>query len=180
MSVADVAMKVCPADLRVSEAVQALVEQLVHHIMPPNDLIVITHYFIKNWVPQLSAAQAWMVTLMRDLCFYDPQTEFQRNEVFIQGGYRELADALGLNRIRTIRNWLKTDKLGQFVEELDQEYGIGTWETCPRRFRVRLEEPDPEAIVASETNRDKHSPAEIVASEQAHSPGINMEKLATN
>ena len=175
MSVADVAMKVCPADLRGSEAVLALIEQLVHHFMPPNDLIVITHYFIKNWVSQLSAAQAWMVTLMRDLCFYDPQTGFQRNEVFIQGGYRELATALGLNRIRTLRDWLKADKLSQFVQEMDQEYGIGTWETCPRRFRVRLEEPDPEAIVASETNRDINSTGEIVASEQAHSPGINVE-----
>jgi hypothetical protein len=175
MSVADVAMKVCPADLQGSEAVQALVKQLVHHFMPPNDLIVITHYFIKNWAPKLSAAQAWMVILMRDLSFYDPQTGYQRNEVFIQGGYRELADALGLNRIRTIRNWLKTDKLGQFVEELDQEYGIGTWETCPRRFRVRLEEPDPEAIVANETNRDANSTAEIVASEQSYSTGTNVD-----
>jgi hypothetical protein len=165
-SVEDVVMELCPEDLCTSTEIRSLGKQLLHHIMPPNDLIIIRHYFIKEWVPRLSAAQAWMITLLRDLCFWDPQTGETRDEINIQGGYAEIADWLGINRIRTFRDWLRDEKVRLFVKEYDQEYGIGNWETCPRRLRVILEEPDPGYIVAIEPNRMPETVLPMDANEQ--------------
>jgi hypothetical protein len=72
--------------------------------MPPNNVIVLSHYFMLNWVKHLGAAPAWFIALLRDQC-YISKDEI-RNTVWIHGGDPEIAQMLGLNRPKTISEWL--------------------------------------------------------------------------
>jgi hypothetical protein len=79
-------------------------DQLAVRLMPPGDTLHVTHYFILNHLPELGAAPAWFITLMRDRCYVDKDTI--RNNVWIRGGYAEIARMLGLQRPKTISEWL--------------------------------------------------------------------------
>ena len=45
---------------------QDLAEQLAKHLMPPKDLVILTHYFVTHWLPKLGPGAGWLVTLLRD------------------------------------------------------------------------------------------------------------------
>ncbi len=40
---------------------QELAEQLAQHLMPPKDLIILTHYFVTHWLPKLGPGPGWLV-----------------------------------------------------------------------------------------------------------------------
>ena len=73
-------------------------------LMPPGDTLHVTHYFLLHHLPELGAAPAWFVTLMRDRCYVGKDT--LRDNVWIRGGYAEIARMLGLQRPKTISEWL--------------------------------------------------------------------------
>jgi hypothetical protein len=84
--------------------VAELADQLAAYLLPPNNVIIVSHYFLLNWVKQLGAAPAWLVTLLRDQC-YISKDEI-RNTVWVHGGDPEIAQMLGLCRPKTISEWL--------------------------------------------------------------------------
>ena len=43
-----------------------LADKLAHHLMPPKDLIFLTHYFVTHWLPKLGSGPGWFVTVLRD------------------------------------------------------------------------------------------------------------------
>ena len=118
---------------------QELADQLAQHLMPPKDLIFITHYFVTRWLPKLGPGQGWFVELLRDRSYINQRTGEIRDEVNTERGYAEIAGWLGLNRVKTIWEWLRNDELALFVRETRHE--IGDWEESPRRFKVCLGEP---------------------------------------
>jgi hypothetical protein len=83
-----------------------LADQLAVRLMPPQDLIVVTHYFLKNWVPRLGTGPAWLVTLLRDGCFIGKNEV--RDTVWLSGGNAEAAQMLGLKQRGsvTVCEWL--------------------------------------------------------------------------
>ncbi len=107
--------------------------------MPPKDLIFFTHYFVNRWLPKLGHGQGWFVVLLRDRCYLNHRTGEIRDEVHTDRGYAEIADWLGLKRVKTIWEWLRNDEVGRFVREISHE--IGEWEESPRRFKICLGEP---------------------------------------
>ena len=83
----------------------SLASALQSHLMPQNDLIVISLFFIGHVLPHLDAGPGWMLTLLRDMCYVDPKSGEARNRVTIKGGYAEIALWLGMSRPRTIWDW---------------------------------------------------------------------------
>jgi len=78
--------------------------------------------------------------LLRDRCYYNHDTGEVREEVLVRGGYTELADWLGLNRPKTIWEWIRDVQgpVSAFVcilPNLDQD------DADSMRLRVRMEEP---------------------------------------
>jgi len=139
-SVQDVLSAVCgPITENDRVQYQELADQLALHLMPPKDLIFITHYFVTRWLPKLGHGQGWFVELLRDRCYINQRTGEIRDEVHTDRGYAEIAGWLGLNRVKTIWEWLRNDELALFVRETSHE--IGDWEESPRRFKVCLGEP---------------------------------------
>ncbi len=83
----------------------SLASALQSHIMPQNDLIVISLFFIEHILPHLDAGQGWMLILLRDMCYVNPANGESRNRVTVKGGYAEMAGWLGMSRPRTVWDW---------------------------------------------------------------------------
>ena len=139
-SVRDVVMEVC-SPIAEDEKAQfnELTEKLAQHLMPSKDLVFLTHYFVSHWLPRLGPGPGWFVTLMRDRCYLNQRTGEIRDEVRLEGGYAEAARWLGLKRVKTIWEWLRTDEVAIFLRETGRENG--SWEEAPRRIKVCLGEP---------------------------------------
>ena len=139
-SVQDVLRAVCgPIPENDRKQFQELADQLAQHMMPPRDLVFLTHYFVTRWLPKLGHGQGWFVVLMRDRCYLNPRTGEIRDEALVDQGYAEISKWLGLKRVKTIWEWLRNDEVARFVREISHE--IGEWEELPRRFKVCLGEP---------------------------------------
>ncbi len=91
---------------RTFSQVNKLADELEAHLIPKNDLIFVTWYFLQNWVSELGAGAAWFVTLLRDRCYFARSGGENRREVWIQGGNAEICRMLGLTREKTISEWL--------------------------------------------------------------------------
>ena len=117
-------------------------ENLHQKIVSAFGTILLTHYFLETVIPnaKLTAPQAWLVALLRDRCYYNRDTGEVREEVLVRGGYSELADWLGLNRPKTIWEWIR-DVHGPvsaflcILPSQDQD------DVDSMRLRVRMEEP---------------------------------------
>ncbi|MDO8754769.1 MAG: hypothetical protein Q7J80_12800, partial [Anaerolineales bacterium] len=83
----------------------SLASALQAHIMPQNDLIVISLFFIEHILPHLDAGPGWMLILLRDMCYVNPENGESRNRVTVKGGYAEIAGWLGMSRPRTVWDW---------------------------------------------------------------------------
>ena len=139
-SVQEVIAAVCgPVPESQSAQFQDHSEQLAQHLIPPKDLVFLTHYFVTHWLSKLGPGASWLVTLFRDRGYINPRTGEIRDEVILSGGYAEAARCLGLKRVKTIWEWLKSSAVTNFVQEVGREEG--SWEDAPRRFKVCLGEP---------------------------------------
>lgn len=139
-SVQDVLQAVCGSIPESQKAqFQELADKLAHHLMPPKDLVFLTHYFVSHWLPRLGPGPGWFVTLMRDRGYINQRTGEVRDEILLPEGYAEVAHWLGLKRVKTVWEWLRTSEVSTFVRETGRE--IGSWEDAPRRFKVCLGEP---------------------------------------
>ncbi|HMM97488.1 MAG TPA: DnaA N-terminal domain-containing protein [Anaerolineales bacterium] len=117
--------------------------------------IHLTHYFIEQVIPShhLTPAQAWLVTVARDMAFINARTGERRDIVTFQRGYREMADLVGSKRYKTIQAWLHPNwkaqqrggDLTHFLVEVQMPesntYPDLRVESMPRSFRVLLDEP---------------------------------------
>jgi hypothetical protein len=139
-SVQDVLHAVCgPISEKDRVQFQELADQLAQHLMPPKDLVFLTHYYVIRWLPRLGHGQGWFVVLLRDRCYLNLRTGEIGDEAHVDRGYAEIAGWLGLKRVKTVWEWLRNDEVARFVREMNHE--IGDWEESPRRFKVCLGEP---------------------------------------
>jgi len=125
-----------PPDLREAS------ENLHRKIVSAFGTILLTHYFLETVIPnsKLTAPQAWLVALLRDRCYYNRDTGEVREDVLVRGGYTELADWLGLNRPKTIWEWIR-DVYGPVSAFLCVLPGQDQDDVDSMRLRVRMEEP---------------------------------------
>jgi len=131
----------------------AVAERLQMHLMPPGDLLVITHFFIEYILPWLGTGPGWMLTILRDRCFVDPDTGTTRSQVTAKGGYAEIAGWMGLKRPMTIWEWLR-DPIVQIYLRAERR-GVGENKyNAPRLFDVLLEEVPAEIVQAAMSGED--------------------------
>ncbi len=146
------------------EKLDALASVLQSHIMPSKDLIVIPLFFLEHILPHLGSGPGWMLTLLRDRCWVDPDTGEARTRLTVQGGYAEIAGWLGLQRPKTVWEWfhgrygkdhqeagsLKFPLTRIFIRELEGEQrAVECFSTASRSFEVLLEDIPAEILAAS-------------------------------
>ena len=82
-----------------------LADQLADRLLAKSDFILVSWYFLKNWLPVLGADAAMFVLILRNLCYFNDETGVLRDEVWIDGGYEALAQRLGIANPRKIATW---------------------------------------------------------------------------
>ena len=152
----------------------AFAERLRMHIMPQNDQIVISLFFLEHILPHLGAGPAWMYILLRDRC-YDGSGE-QRDLCTVQGGYAEIAVWLNISRPLTVYEWfygrgnkrakepgkLRFPVTSAYLRVLDQGKASSFAEGA-RTFKVLLNDVPPEIVQAAiESDDDLYADFSIV------------------
>jgi hypothetical protein len=136
---------------QLDQLAQELHRRIINHLGD----IHLTHYFIEQIIHShnLTPAQAWLITVARDMAFINTRTGERRDIVTFQRGYREMADLVGSKRYKTIQAWLHPDwkaqqrggDLTRFLIEVEMSesntYPDLRVENMPRAFRVLLDEP---------------------------------------
>jgi transposase-like protein len=84
----------------------ALADQLADRLLGQGDFILVTWYFLRNWLPVLGADAAMFILVLRNLCYFNDETGEIRDAVWIEGGYQAIANRLGINNARVVANWL--------------------------------------------------------------------------
>jgi hypothetical protein len=133
---------------------EKLAQQLHRRIISMLGDIHIPHYFITETIRRhnLTPAQAWLVTVARDMAFINARTGERREVITFKRGYLEMAELIGSNRYKTVQTWLnphwnaqRGGNLSRFLTEMpmpDSNPDIDLRvESMPRAFRVLLEEP---------------------------------------
>ena len=133
---------------------EKLAQQLHRRIISMLGDIHIPHFFITHTihVQNLTPAQAWLITVSRDMAFINVRTGERRELVTFKRGYLETAELIGSTRYKTVQAWLnphwnnqRGGNLSRFLTEMpmpdsnpDVDLRV---ESMPRTFRVLLEEP---------------------------------------
>lgn len=128
------------------ELLDSLASGIQNHIMPQTDRIFIAQFFLEHILPHLGAGPGWMLTLLRDMCYANPETGETRNRVTVKGGYAEIAGWLGMSRPLTIYEWLHGKKKNElhvlriYTGEVPKAEKRLDFDAQPRVFDVLLEE----------------------------------------
>ncbi|NMC86284.1 MAG: hypothetical protein GYA58_13455 [Anaerolineaceae bacterium] len=80
--------------------------RLGEKILRPLENFQLSWYFLEEWLPRLGSSPAALVALMRSYGYYNPVTGELRDQVWIEGGYEELGQVLGIERTKTLVEWL--------------------------------------------------------------------------
>lgn len=135
--------------------VDRLAQELHRRIVGSLGDIHITHYFITETIRKynLTPAQAWLVTVARDMAYLNSRTGERREVVTFRSGYQEMAELISSNRYKTVQAWLnkgwtsqqRGGDLTRFLTEVEpsdsKTYSDLRVDTMPRSFRVLLDEP---------------------------------------
>lgn len=89
-----------------SGELESLTDQLADRLLAQGEFILVSWYFLKNWLPILGADAAMFVLVLRNLCYYNDETGEIRDEVWMEGGYIAIAARLGIKNPRLVANWL--------------------------------------------------------------------------
>ena len=85
--------------------VKQLAGELQLHLQSPSDNLLISHYFMLEWLHKLGRVAGWIVAILRDRGFIDHNLGIRRDRVWLTEGYSELARLLGASE-RQIESWL--------------------------------------------------------------------------
>jgi len=139
----------------ISPRVNQLAQELHRRIINSLGDIHVTHYFITQTIRRynLTPAQAWLVTVARDMAYLNARTGERREVVTFKGGYREMAALTGSKRYKTVQAWLNPRWTSQqrggdltrfLIEQEAAEANIYLdlrADSMSRTYRVLLDEP---------------------------------------
>ncbi len=145
------------------ERLAELSEKLENQIVRPDRAILLSWYFVRDWHSLLSDAAFWFIILLRSRGFYDKRSSELRDTFWIDGGYAELSDLLGVSS-ETISGWLgqnrkKTStKLSEhmrlFVNELERTRGRNNHDRRRLSIKLKVEMLDPLTPTGEELLRE--------------------------
>jgi len=152
---------------QISPGIERLAQELHRRIINCLGDIHIPHYFITETIKRynLTPAQAWLVTVARDMAYIHARTGERREIVTFKRGYLEMAELISSNRYKTVQAWLNLQwasqqrggNLSRFLHEVElpdsNTYADLRVESMSRAFRVLLDEPlDADGSIRADAN----------------------------
>jgi len=112
---------------RLTPELATLSDQLADRILAQGEFILVSWYFLKNWLPALGPDAAMLILVLRNLCYFNDETGELRDEVWIEGGYEAIAQRLGIKNPRTVATWLparidRGKRKDELTDRTDQEF----------------------------------------------------------
>ncbi len=90
---------------RMDQELSDLANQLADRLLGAGDFILISWYFLHNWLPLLGPNVAMLIVLLRNLCYFNDETGEIRDEVWMEGGNTAIASRLGIDNPRQVAQW---------------------------------------------------------------------------
>ena len=119
-SILDIVRRVLGIEDDIPEELADAAEQLFDRIIRAYGQVLITHYFLREVVPVLTLnhAQTWAIIMLRDRCWYDYETNTQKEFVVVTKGLDTLARWVGVSR-KSVDRWMVQPEFSAFVHKVD-------------------------------------------------------------
>ncbi len=102
----------------------------------PDRVTLVTHYFIRQWLPDLSPGLGWLIVTLRSRAYQ--QDKAPLGHVWISGGWTQLAKELSVSR-KSITRWSQSPIAGLFfARQSDSHDPI---DRSNQLIAIRLSEP---------------------------------------
>ena len=115
-----------------NKEISALANQLAMRLQTPDRFQMVSWYFLQHWLPRLGADAAMFILLLRNLSYFNEQIGEIRNELWINGGYEEIANWLGIQNKRLVTYW--------FPAARTKKINTGTWSEKSKQEMNRREQ----------------------------------------
>jgi hypothetical protein len=123
-------------------ALQEAYANVYNEIVKPDKVFVATQYFRKRWVPLLGPALGWVITALRQHCYWNKGTGEMRDWCLVT--QQELADEVGIS-VSTLKRLLQHEHAGKFIADVTHRYrydaSLQKQVRKPSMYRVRMDDP---------------------------------------
>lgn len=123
-------------------ALQEAYANVYNEIVKPDKVFVATQYFRKRWVPLLGPALGWVITALRQHCYWNKNTGEMRDWCLVT--QQELADEVGIS-VSTLKRLLQHEHAGKFITDVTHRYrydaSLQKQVRKPSMYRVRMDDP---------------------------------------
>lgn len=103
----------------------------------PDRSILVTHYFLKKWLPDLSSGLGWLIILMRSLSYSEIQ-DTQIGQFWLRGGLVHISNSLNVST-KSVSRWVRS-KYGCYFFRLIESAHDPADKRC-RLYSVNMSEP---------------------------------------
>jgi hypothetical protein len=119
-SVQEIVRRFLDVEGDLSEELRNACEKVYDRILGAFGKVLITHYFLRVVVPvmQFTHAQAWAIITLRDRCWYDHDTQTQKEFVIVRRGLEGLAQWVRVTT-KSVTGWLKDPAFSAFIRQAD-------------------------------------------------------------
>jgi hypothetical protein len=83
----------------------------------PDRVVLVTHYFLRKWLPTLSPGLGWLITYLRSRVYTESQDEMVGRKWLVKGWGDAVSD-LGISR-KSITRWTKSPEAGLFFNRIE-------------------------------------------------------------
>ncbi len=119
-SVQEIVRRFLDTEGDLSEELRNACEKVHDRILGAFGKVLITHYFLRVVVPvmQFTHAQAWTIITLRDRCWYDHDSQTQKEFAIVRGGLDGLAKWVRVTT-KSVTGWLKDPAFSAFIRQAD-------------------------------------------------------------
>ncbi|MFA9406539.1 MAG: DnaA N-terminal domain-containing protein [Anaerolineales bacterium] len=83
----------------------------------PDRVVLVTHYFLRKWLPTLSPGLGWLITYLRSRVYTESQDDAVGRKWLVKGWGEAVSD-LGISR-KSITRWAKSLEAGLFFNRIE-------------------------------------------------------------
>jgi len=103
----------------------------------PDRSVLVTHYFLKKWLPDLSSGLGWLIILMRSRS-YSEIRDTQIGQFWLRGGLVHISNSLNVST-KSVSRWVRSKYGGFFFRLIDSAHDPAD-KRC-RLYSVNMSEP---------------------------------------